>query len=109
MLIFLAGARSAALGCGLGPLLDLCWRSWAAPRTYVAGLGALLGLRCRSWAAFAPYVGGLGPLFGLMWPGLAALGASVAGLRLSWGMCGSEITTVVLQCLGASAGQLRKA
>ena len=50
VLISRAGARAAASGCGLSPLLavlggswGLCWRSWSALGAYVGGLGLLLG------------------------------------------------------------------
>ena len=48
----------------------LCWRSWAALRSYVRGL--------------APHVGGLGPLLRAMLVVLAALGASVGGPVPPW-------------------------
>ena len=70
VLISQAGARSAASGCGLGPLLDpegLCWRSWAAPGAYVASLG--------------PCVRGLGPLLGPMFAILGPPFESIGGLE----------------------------
>ena len=66
--------RLGALAGGRGPSWVrssvLCWRSWAALRTYVRGL--------------APHVGGLGPLLRAMLAVLAALGASVGGPEPPW-------------------------
>ena len=58
-------------------------RSWVP----VGGLGPLLGLCGRSWAALGAYLGGLGLLLGPLRAVLSSLlGPILAVLGLSWAM-----------------------
>ena len=70
VLLSRAGARSAASGCGLGPLLD----------SLLAVLGGSWGLCCRSLGALGPMLPVLGRSWDLCWRSWAALGAYVGGL-----------------------------
>ena len=71
----------AALGAGLGPLLEPMLACLGAFIAMLAVLGRSWALCWRSWAALGAYVGGLGSGSG---PKLAVLGPMLAVLGEKW-------------------------
>ena len=70
----------AALGAGLGPLLEPMLACLGAFIAMLAVLGCSWALCWRSWAALGAYVGGLGSGSGPKLAVLGGLGAEVVGL-----------------------------